>query len=106
MIVMKQLFAYRYRDQLWDMTPPLLLSGAMWAAVYGVSLLAMPEVVSLILQVVCGIAVYLGLAVLFKLESFNYLWTAMRKYFTKNRASQPPVCAEDGSCGDDVNKII
>jgi hypothetical protein len=88
------------------MLPPVLLSAVMCGAVYGVSLLAMPELVSLILQIVCGIAVYLGLAVLLKLESFNYLWTAMRKYFTKNRAPQPPVCAEDGSCGDDVNKII
>ena len=106
MVYMKKFFAYRWRDQIWDMLPPVLLSAVMCGAVYGVSLLAMPELVSLILQIVCGIAVYLGLAVLLKLESFNYLWTAMRKYFTKNRAPQPPVCAEDGSCGDDVNKII
>ena len=106
MVYMKKFFAYRWRDQIWDMLPPVLLSAVMCGAVYGVSQLAMPELPSLILQIVCGIAVYLGLAVLLKLESFHYLWTAMRKYFTKNRAPQPPVCAEDGSCGDDVNKII
>ncbi|MEA4915296.1 MAG: lipopolysaccharide biosynthesis protein [Christensenella sp.] len=106
MVYMKKFFAYRWRDQIWDMTPPVLLSIAMCGAVYGVSLLPMPEVVSLILQVVCGIAVYLGLAVIFKLESFTYLWTAMCKYFKKNRASQPPACAQDGTCVDDINKIV
>lgn len=106
MVYMKKFFAYRWRDQIWDMMPPILLSAVMCGALYGVSLLPIPEVASLILQVVCGIAVYLGLAVLFKLESFNYLWMAMRKYFTKNHTSQPPVCAEDGTCGDDINKII
>jgi len=106
MVYMKKFFAYRWRDQIWDMMPPALLSAVMCGVVYGVSLLPMPELVSLILQVACGVAVYLGLAVLLKLESFNYLWNAMRKYFTKNRVPQPPVCAEDGSCGDDVNKII
>ncbi len=85
MIVMKQLFAYRYRDQMWDMTPPLLLSGAMWAAVYGVSLLTIGDLPKLILEIVAGVAVYLALAVLLKLESFRYLWSSMKGYFQKRK---------------------
>ncbi len=87
MVYMKKLFAYRWREQIWDMVPPVLLSAVMCGAVYGVSLLPLPEVVSLILQVICGVAVYLGLAVLLKLESFQYLWISMKSYFSKQKAS-------------------
>ncbi len=87
MVVMKRLFEYRYRDQLWDMTPPLLLSGVMAGVVLAVSLLSVPDVASLVLQIVSGIAVYLGMAVLLKLQSFDYLWRSMKEYVTKNRAA-------------------
>ena len=101
MVVMKRLFAYRWRDQIWDLLPPILLSAVMWGVVYGVSLIALPEIVSLILQVVCGIAVYLGLAVLLKLESFSYLWNAMKSYLTKNRKQQEPPRDPDDICSPD-----
>ena len=98
MVVMKRLFAYRWRDQILDMTPPFLLSAVMWAVVYGASLIPIPQLYSLILQVVCGIAVYLGLAVLLKLESFTYLWNAMKSYFTKKRKSQEQPKDPDDVC--------
>jgi O-antigen/teichoic acid export membrane protein len=98
MVVMKQLFAYRWRDQLWDMTPPILLSTVMWGVVYALSLIPMAELPLLIIQIVCGIAVYLGLAVLLRLESFTYLWTSMKSYFTKNRKPEEPTCAPDSGC--------
>lgn len=106
MVYMKKIFAYRWRDQIWDMTPPLLLSAVMWGAVYAASLIPMPEVASLVLQIVCGIAVYLGLAVLLKLESFRYLWTSMKSYFSKNRKTDTPICGPDGTCGDDSSEIL
>ena len=90
MVVMKQLFAYRYRDQFWDMTPPLLLSAVMWAAVYAVSLIAMPDLPSMLLQIFCGVAIYLGMAVLLKLESFTYLWQSMKGYFSKRKQTSEP----------------
>jgi O-antigen/teichoic acid export membrane protein len=102
MVVMKQLFAYRWRDQLWDLTPPLLLSAVMWGAVYALSLIPIPELPLLIIQIVCGIAVYLGLAVLLRLESFSYLWTSMKSYFTKNRKPEEPTCGQDGCDSNDI----
>ena len=101
MVYMKSLAGYRWRDQIWDLLPPILLSAVMWGVVYGVSLLVLPEIVSLILQVVCGIAVYLGLAVLLKLESFSYLWNAMKSYLTKNRKQQEPPRDPDDICSPD-----
>lgn len=86
MVVMKRLFAYRYRDQLWDLTPPLLLSGVMAAVVWAVSLVPMTNLLSLIAQIVCGVAIYLGLAVLLKLQSFDYLWRSAKEYLNKNKS--------------------
>ena len=106
MVYMKKLFAYRWRDQIWDMMPPVLLSAVMWGAVYAVSLLSIPELPRLILQVVCGIAVYLGLAVLLKLESFQYLWTSMKAYITKNRKTPASACGPDDFNPDDSSDIM
>lgn len=96
MVVMKKLFGYRWRDQIWDMTPPILLSAAMWAVVYAVSLLPVPEVLALIFEIVSGVAVYLALAVLLKLESFQYLWQSMKTYLTKKRNTTETSDAQNG----------
>lgn len=89
MIVMKRLFFYRMRDQVWDMLPPILLSGAMAAAVWGVSLIPMSDLASLIAQVVCGVAVYLGLAVLCKLKSLDYLVASIKDFLNRKKTKQP-----------------
>ena len=95
MAYMKKHFAYRWREQIWDMLPPALLSCVMWGAVYAVSLLPLPQLMSLIFQIVCGGAVYLGLAVLLHLESFSYLWSAMKAYIAKDRKREAPPCGTD-----------
>ena len=95
MAYMKIHFAYRWRDQIWDMLPPMLLSVVMWGAVYAASLLRIPQFLSLVVQIVCGAAVYLGLAVALKLESFTYLWNAMKAYLGKNRKRKEPTCGPD-----------
>ena len=85
MAYMKRLFGYGWGAQLWDMTPPILLSGAMWAAVYGASLIPVVDLPKLVIEIVCGVAVYIAMAVLFKLESFTYLWHAMKGYLNKKK---------------------
>lgn len=98
MVVMKQLFAYRWRDQIWDLMPPALLSAVMWGVVFALSFLRIEELPLLIIQITSGIAVYLGLAVLCKLESFTYLYNAMKVYFGKNRKTADPTCGQDNGC--------
>lgn len=100
MAYMKKHFAYSWRDQIWDMLPPMLLSAAMWGAVKAAALIPIPQLPSLILQIVCGAVVYLGLAMALKLESFTYLWSAMKAYFRKNRRSTPTCGPEDGTGSD------
>lgn len=101
MVYMKRLFGYGWGAQIWDMTPPVLLSAVMALAVYGASFLPVGDLPKLIIQIVCGVAVYIALAVLLKLESFRYLWQAMKSYLTKNKGKSEPSCGPDGPCGQD-----
>ncbi|NLI53960.1 MAG: lipopolysaccharide biosynthesis protein [Clostridiales bacterium] len=98
MFYMKRLFNYGWGAQLWDILPPILLSAVMAAAVYAASFLPVADLLLLVIQIVCGVAVYLALAVLLKLESFQYLWRSMKEYLTKNRNKTEPMCGPDGPC--------
>ena len=100
MAYMKKHFAYRWRDQVWDILPPMLLSVVMWGAVKAAAFLPLPQLLSLILQIVCGAVVYLGLAMALKLESFTFLWASVKAYFRKNR-NQTPTCGPDDGAGSD-----
>ena len=85
MIYMKALFGYGWGQQIWDMTPPILLSAVMWGVVYLVSLIGIPDLPKMILEIICGVAVYVAMAVLLKLESFTYLWQSMKVYLNKRK---------------------
>ncbi|HWQ05649.1 MAG TPA: lipopolysaccharide biosynthesis protein [Feifaniaceae bacterium] len=87
-VVMKRLFSYRVIDQIWDMLPPILLSGVMAVGVWSASLILMSDLASLIVQVVCGVAVYLGLAVLLKLKSLDYLRASMKDFLNRKKTKQ------------------
>ena len=75
----RKLISYNYLEQLKDMLPSIALSGAMGLIVYCVSFLGLGNWATLLIQVPLGVALYLGGSVLFKMESFTYLWTTMAK---------------------------
>lgn len=83
MVVARPFFAYRLRDQIKDILPPLLLCGAMALAVWPLSLIAMPRLALLILQIAVGMAVYVGLAALLKLEVFRYVIAMLGEFIRK-----------------------
>ena len=94
MVYMKRLFGYGWGQQIWDMTPPILLSAVMWGVVYAVSLVGIPDLPKLILEIISGVAVYIAMAVLLKLESFTYLWESMKVYLNKRKANKADQAAE------------
>lgn len=69
----KQLLGYSYKEQLIDITPSLLISIAMGGIVYLFNFLNITDWQILILQVGSGIIIYIGLAKVFKIESFSYI---------------------------------
>jgi len=69
----KQLLDYSYKEQLRDIMPSLIISLVMGAIVYSVNFLSIPAWQILVTQVGVGAVIYIGLAKLFKIESFGYL---------------------------------
>ena len=78
-VASKKLFGYRYREQLMDLIPNSLLSLAMGAAVYAVFLLHLPTFLTLAVQVILGVVLYVLLSRLFHVESFDYMLNMLRR---------------------------
>ncbi len=75
----RKLLDYPYLRQFLDMLPAIALSAAMAAAVWTVSLLGLPDLPTLLIQVPLGAALYVLGAWALKLESFRFLLdTALR----------------------------
>ena len=81
----KRLLGYSYRSQILDILPSVLLSAFMFAVVRSVQYLRFSNLITLLLQVMTGLGVYLGGSVLFKFDSFYYLWQTLRDLIRKRR---------------------
>ena len=75
----KKLIDYSYWDQMVDIFPSLMLSLIMLGAVLLVGLLPLNPVLLLILQVVCGVAVYALLSFVTRVTPFRMLLDLMKK---------------------------
>lgn len=69
----KKLLGYTFKMQIQDILPTLLLSGVMFAVTFPISFLDINIWLMLIIQVIVGAVVYIGLSVIFKVESFKYI---------------------------------
>ena len=81
-----RLIDYSYWKQLKDIAPILLLSLLMAACVYGLSFLALPDALILLIQIMLGVGIYAGGARLLKLDSFDYLIGTIRNLILKKKA--------------------
>lgn len=75
----KGMLDYRYKEQWKDMLPAFLMSLCMGGAVFAMNALALSPMYLLLLQVLVGAVLYLGLAVIFKVESFFYILDVLKK---------------------------
>lgn len=77
-----KLLNYNYIEQLRDILPSIIIATGMGVCVYFVGFIPLPTVITLIIQIIAGAAIYVGASALFKLEEFKYL-TGMIKSFLK-----------------------
>lgn len=75
----RKLLNYSYRQQLGDIAPAVLLSGAMFGIVYSVQLAGLSNLKTLIIQVPLGILIYIAGSRLFKIESFDYILNTVKE---------------------------
>lgn len=84
----RKLLNYGYKEQMKDIVPPLLLSIIMGCTVFSVTLFSYSTLMTLLIQIVIGLVVYLGLAHLLKLESYIYIKNIIRELLYKRYKSK------------------
>lgn len=76
----RKYLGYSYREQLVDLIPSILLAAAMGICVYGAGKLPVPDLVSIVLQVVSGAASYIILSLAFRVSQFRYLLDILKNF--------------------------
>lgn len=68
-----KLLDYRMKEQCKDILPSFLISFVMGGVVNSIHWFGMTDMLTITIQLFLGIIVYVGLAIVFKIECFTYL---------------------------------
>jgi len=79
----KKLLGYPYKEQLFDILPTLILSTVMCVSVWVLGLLPLRNWLILLIQVVAGVAIYVGGSMLLKIDSFYYCINIVKGFLHK-----------------------
>jgi len=74
----RKLIDYGLKEQLRDVVPNWLLSAAMLVLVRLVHLLGLSVIPELIVMVLVGVVSYVAMSVIFRVESFTYIWKLLK----------------------------
>ena len=80
----KKLIGYSYFEQVKDFMPALLTSLVMCGGVLVVRFLNLPDLVTLAVQILAGVAIYVAISAAFGLAPFKMLLNLLRKIRNKN----------------------
>lgn len=75
----KKLLNYSYLEQIKDILPNLLLAGLMVCVIYPIQLLHLGDILTIVLQLICGVIVYITGAVVTKNDCFYYILRIIKK---------------------------
>ncbi len=81
-----RLLGYGYWSQIKDLAPAILLSCIMGVCVWSITLLQLPTVVTLVVQVLSGGMIYLIGSVVFRFSAFVYILDMLQSNFRKKNA--------------------
>ena len=79
----KKLLNYGYVEQLIDILPSIAIALIMGACVLVVNVFEFPVAITLILKVIFGALLYILISVVFKIDSFFFLWDIVKAFFYK-----------------------
>jgi len=79
----KKLLQYDYIEQIIDIFPIAVLSTVMFLVVYPINILGMNSMVTLVIQIITGVLVVVIGSVIFKMESFSYVFMLVKSYIKK-----------------------
>ncbi len=97
----KKVIGYSYLEQIRDICPAFGLALVAGAVAYPICFAALPDIVTILLQAVVFMAVYLLLAKLFKVEEFTYLLDTAKEILAsyKGRGESGSASASDAAAG-------
>jgi O-antigen/teichoic acid export membrane protein len=75
----RRLLGYKYGMQLRDIMPAALVSLAMAACVWPITLLGLNDFVTLLIQVPLGVVVYVAISAVFKIDSFSFMLGVLKR---------------------------
>ncbi len=81
----KKLLNYSYFEQMLDILPCMGISLVMGGIIYCVLFLGLPTWLTLIIQIVLGVTIYIALAHIFKLECYHYLKNTAMGFLKKRK---------------------
>ncbi len=79
----KKLLDYSYIDQLKDIMPSILLASLMGGCIYFIQFIGLPDIVTILIQVLIGAVIYIAGSKLLKLEAFEYVWGMVKPMIGK-----------------------
>ncbi len=74
----RKLTGYSYIEQMRDLLPPLVASLVMFGCVLAINWLSLPTLLTLVVQIVLGIAIYIGISAVTKMTPFVQLLQMVR----------------------------
>jgi O-antigen/teichoic acid export membrane protein len=83
----RKLLNYGYLEQLKDIMPGILLAIVMGCCIYPIQWLGLSDIVTLLISVPLGAAIYIIGSIVFKLESFTYLWQIVEPYLKRKKTA-------------------
>lgn len=81
----RKLLNYRYIEQLKDILPGILLAVFMGCCIYPIKFISMSTGLLLLIEVVTGSIIYLVGSILFRLDSFQYLWDIIKPFLKRGK---------------------
>ncbi|MGE7020276.1 lipopolysaccharide biosynthesis protein [Solibacillus cecembensis] len=81
------LLNYSIQEQWKDVLPSLLISIIMGSIIYPIQWFEMSDMLTVIIQIVTGVVLYIGLAKTFKLECFTYLLKTIKEMVDRKKST-------------------
>ena len=79
----KKLIGYSYFEQVKDLLPSFLASITMFAGVYAISFINLPNILLLVIQIFAGVAIYVAISAIFRLKGFKFLLARIKPVIKK-----------------------
>lgn len=74
----RSLLNYSYFEQLKDIIPYIVLAGLMATIIYPICMFNWNDFVTIVIQVILGVVIYVIGSIIFKLDSFRYIYNILR----------------------------